>query len=123
MSSPFASRLGTNYCPEDTELPQIKALLVEPCLRLKGIDDEIAIMQKALKMLIEKRDALADYVAAHKALLSPLRRLPLDIIEEIFVACLPAHRNCVMSAQDAPVILGRVCSSWRSISLSTPRLW
>ncbi|KAJ7252120.1 hypothetical protein B0H12DRAFT_1118589 [Mycena haematopus] len=28
-----------------------------------------------------------------------------------------------MSATEAPVILGRICSSWRTISLSTPRLW
>ncbi|KAF7330809.1 F-box domain-containing protein [Mycena venus] len=55
--------------------------------------------------------------------MSPIRRLPFDIIEGIFAACLPTHRNCVMSAQEAPVILGRICSSWRNISLSTPRLW
>ncbi|KAF7357914.1 hypothetical protein MVEN_00837800 [Mycena venus] len=55
--------------------------------------------------------------------MSPIRRLPLDILEQIFVACLPTHRNCVMSAQEAPVILGRICSSWRTISLATPRLW
>ncbi|KAF8200048.1 hypothetical protein K438DRAFT_1823111 [Mycena galopus ATCC 62051] len=123
MSSPFASQLGTNYCPEDAEVAQIEALLVEPCFQLKRLDDEIAVMRKTLNKLAEERDALADYVNAHRTLISPLRRLPLDIIQEIFMACLPTHRNCVMSAQEAPVILGRICSSWRTISLSTPRLW
>ncbi|KAJ6456507.1 hypothetical protein C8R45DRAFT_1034715 [Mycena sanguinolenta] len=28
-----------------------------------------------------------------------------------------------MDARDPPVLLGRVCSSWRTISRSTPRLW
>ncbi|KAF7338679.1 hypothetical protein MVEN_02094500 [Mycena venus] len=28
-----------------------------------------------------------------------------------------------MSASEAPVLLGRICSSWRAISLSTPCLW
>ncbi|KAF7357905.1 hypothetical protein MVEN_00836800 [Mycena venus] len=79
-------------------------------------------MRKALDKLSEERDALSAYVEAHEALVSPIRRLPLDILEEIFMACLP-DRNCVMSAQEAPVILGRICSSWRTISLSTPRLW
>ncbi|KAF7341966.1 hypothetical protein MVEN_01783100 [Mycena venus] len=123
MSSPFASRLGTNYCPQDEELAQINGLLIEPCLRLKRLEDDIAIMQKAIDKLKEERDAVSAFVEAHKALASPLRRLPLDLIQEIFMACLPTNRNCVMSAIEAPVLLGRICSSWRNISLSTPRLW
>ncbi|KAF7357954.1 hypothetical protein MVEN_00842000 [Mycena venus] len=123
MSSPFALQLGTNYCPRDDELPQIQALLIEPSQRLKNLDDEIAVIRKALDKLSEERNALSAYVEGHRALMAPIRRLPLDILEEIFVACLPSHRNCVMSAEEAPVILGRICSSWRTISLATPRLW
>ncbi|KAJ6465778.1 hypothetical protein C8R45DRAFT_839670, partial [Mycena sanguinolenta] len=33
------------------------------------------------------------------------------------------HRNCVMSGTEASVLLGRICSGWRTISLTTPRLW
>ncbi|KAF7376847.1 hypothetical protein MSAN_00102200 [Mycena sanguinolenta] len=122
-AAPFVSRLGTNYCPTDDEAVEIKALLVEPILRLKGLDDEIMKLQKAIDQLVEERSRVAAYVEIHKALLSPVRRLPLDIIQELFIACLPTHRNCVMSASEAPVLLGRVCRSWRAISLSTPRLW
>ncbi|KAJ7796600.1 hypothetical protein B0H14DRAFT_3887487 [Mycena olivaceomarginata] len=121
--SPFAAQLGTNYCPKDNEVLEIQALLVEPTLRLKNLDNEIAELQKAIDKLVEERDGLEVYVDAHKALISPARRLPLDIIQEIFVACIPKHRNCVMSASEAPVLLGRICSSWRALSLTTPRLW
>ncbi|KAJ6594704.1 hypothetical protein B0H19DRAFT_899198, partial [Mycena capillaripes] len=123
MSSPFAAQLGTNYCPKDEEIVQIKSFIIERSLRLKRLDDEIADLQKAIDKLAAERDDLGAFVEAHKALSSPVRRLPLDIIQEIFVACIPTHRNCVMSASEAPVLLGRICSSWRAISLSTPRLW
>ncbi|KAJ7797549.1 hypothetical protein B0H14DRAFT_3887024 [Mycena olivaceomarginata] len=123
MSSPFASRLGTNYSAQDKEIDEIKALLVEPSQKLKRLNDEIDVMRKALDKFVEERDILSTYVDAHRALISPVRRLHLDILEAIFIACLPTHRNCVMSAQEAPVILGRICSSWRAISLKTPRLW
>jgi hypothetical protein len=83
----------------------------------------IVDLQKTIDKLVEERDGLGIYVDAHKALISPARRLPLDIVQEIFVACLPTHRNCVMSASEAPVLLGRICSSWRALSLTTPRLW
>ncbi|KAJ7764308.1 hypothetical protein B0H16DRAFT_1526680, partial [Mycena metata] len=67
--------------------------------------------------------SLTTYLNGYNALLSPIRRLPLDVMQEIFLACTSTHRNCVMSALEAPVLLGRICSSWRSIALSTPRLW
>ncbi|KAJ7689577.1 hypothetical protein B0H17DRAFT_1066199 [Mycena rosella] len=123
MSSPFTSKLGTNYCPPDDEIAEIENLLAEPEVRLKCLDDEIASLQRSIDELEDERIRLRAYVEAHRALISPIRRLPLDIIEEIFIACLPTHRNCVMSAMEAPVILGRICSWWRAISLSTPRLW
>ncbi|KAF8155345.1 hypothetical protein K438DRAFT_1862641 [Mycena galopus ATCC 62051] len=123
MSSPFAPRLGTNYCPTDEEVLEISSLLVDSTFRLKNLDDKIADLQQALDKLVEERDGLGAYMESHKALISPVRRLPLDIIEEIFVACLPTHRNCVTSATEAPLLLGHICSAWRSISLSTPQLW
>ncbi|KAJ7743315.1 hypothetical protein B0H16DRAFT_1009573 [Mycena metata] len=123
MPSPFASRLGTNYCPSDEEILNIRTFLIEPKSRLKRLDDKIADLQKAIDSLTAERASVRSFVDAHDALLSPLRRLPLDIVQEIFVACLPTHRNCVMSAAEAPLLLGRICSSWRAIALSTPRLW
>ncbi|KAJ7892808.1 hypothetical protein B0H14DRAFT_2685809, partial [Mycena olivaceomarginata] len=68
-------------------------------------------------------DQIQAYIGSHKALISHPRRLPVDILREIFVACLPVDRNAVMSAQEAPLLLGRICSTWRSIVLTTPRLW
>ncbi|KAJ6537312.1 hypothetical protein DFH09DRAFT_1178439 [Mycena vulgaris] len=123
MASSFSPKLGTNYCPNDDEVVEIRALLVEPTLRLERLDNEIAVMRKALENLTDERDGLNAYVAGHKALISPVRRLPIDIIQEIFAACMPTHRNCVMSAREAPVLLGRICGSWRTLSLATPRLW
>ncbi|KAJ7803751.1 hypothetical protein B0H14DRAFT_2886859, partial [Mycena olivaceomarginata] len=59
-------------------------------------------LQKAISELNEERSSVADYVKAHRALISPFRRLPLDMLQEIFVA--------------SPVLLGRICSSWRTVS-------
>ncbi|KAJ6501986.1 hypothetical protein C8R45DRAFT_819275, partial [Mycena sanguinolenta] len=120
----FAFRLGTNYCPTDQEVVEIRSLLVQPTVRIQSLDDKIASLQKTMDKLVEERDGLQSYVEAHRALISPVRRLPLDIIQEIFVACIPTHRNCIMSAIEAPILLGRICSAWRTISLTTvPRLW
>ncbi|KAJ7069461.1 hypothetical protein C8F01DRAFT_1112810 [Mycena amicta] len=116
MSSPFASRFNTNYCPTDDELAEIKGLLVQPRIRLQELDETIRQLQT-------ERDKLAAHIAAHEALISPIRRIPLDMLQEIFVACLPTDRNSVMSASEAPVLLGRICSHWRTVAFQTSALW
>ncbi|KIM30836.1 hypothetical protein M408DRAFT_34889, partial [Serendipita vermifera MAFF 305830] len=50
------------------------------------------------------------------AWLSPVRRLPAETLSKIFVFICE-------ETWDAPLILGAVCSQWRSILLSTPRAW
>ncbi|KAF7326273.1 hypothetical protein MKEN_00480300 [Mycena kentingensis (nom. inval.)] len=119
-SSPFASKLHTNYAPTEDDVARLKSLLVAPSLQLDDIDARIAEHQKAIDELSLQRKPILDYVAAHKVLLSPIRRLPIDLLEEIFVACLPTDRNSAMSASEAPISLGRVCSAWRTISHATP---
>ncbi|KAJ7048238.1 hypothetical protein C8F01DRAFT_1380638 [Mycena amicta] len=116
MSSPFAPHFNTNYCPTDDELAEIKSLLIEPRTRLRVLDETIRKLQ-------EERDELSAYIATHEALISPMRRVPQDILQEIFLECLPKDRNCAMSAFEAPVLLGRICSEWRALAFQTPALW
>lgn len=54
---------------------------------------------------------------------SRFESLPIELWSEIFHHCLPAHSHSRLRSSDAPLVLLRVCSSWSSIALSTPRLW
>ncbi|KAJ7629863.1 hypothetical protein B0H17DRAFT_867535, partial [Mycena rosella] len=80
-------------------------------------------LEALIRDLSDQREKTLAYIDAHQALISPARRLPRDIVQEIFLACLPSHRNVVMSATEAPLILARIFSAWRTIALSTPALW
>ncbi|KAK7043475.1 hypothetical protein R3P38DRAFT_3259509 [Favolaschia claudopus] len=119
FESPFSDRLGTNYCATGDEVLEIQHLIAEPTRKLLILEEEIAQLEKAIEKLEKDRKIYNTFVEAHKALISPIRRMPLDVLSEIFLACLPTHRNCVMSASEAPVILGRICSSWRALSLES----
>ncbi|KAJ7892812.1 hypothetical protein B0H14DRAFT_3125973 [Mycena olivaceomarginata] len=116
MESRFSHRFNTNYVPSDEEIECIRTDLVSHTQELARIDERI-------REVSAQRDQIQAYIGSHKALISHPRRLPVDILREIFVACLPVDRNAVMSAQEAPLLLGRICSAWRSIVLTTPRLW
>ncbi|KAJ3510387.1 hypothetical protein NLJ89_g4709 [Agrocybe chaxingu] len=120
--SPFASHMGTNYVPTDTEVLKIHGYLKDPKKEKAKLDDEIAGIQSTLDALKAKSDAIGATVKAHEALISPIRRYP-DILQEIFVHCLPTDHDAVMSASEAPLLLTRVCSDWRRLALATPFLW
>ncbi|EDR15535.1 uncharacterized protein LACBIDRAFT_302020 [Laccaria bicolor S238N-H82] len=121
--SPYAPYLYTNYTPSASEVLDIKDFLTEPLARLSTLDAEIQQLSLTMFVLNHQRHALSKEIEAHRALISPFRRLPLEIMAEIFSHCLPTDHNAVMSVKEAPLLLGRVCSAWRSITLSTPHLW
>ena len=62
-------------------------------------------------------------------ILSPLiHQFPLEIVSFIFILAFPPREACpwctiVPSEQGSPLVLTKVCHTWRALALSTPRLW
>lgn len=110
--SPFSNVFDTNYTPSTEEIQQLKALLAE----LARLDSEITNLSR-------KRDCLKRYVDAHRALLSPIRRLPTETLSEIFVRCLPEDRYASRDITDAPLLLTTISREWRRTAIATPALW
>ena len=103
--SPFAHLFGTNGIPSDDEASRISKLISKPVEELRGLNDEITRLLSRLDELRLKRDGIQAYVDAHRGLLTPVRRLPPDLLREIFVRCLPADRNPTRSVSEAPLLL------------------
>ncbi|KAJ7253518.1 hypothetical protein C8J57DRAFT_1722408 [Mycena rebaudengoi] len=123
MESPFKHMLNTNAIPNDAECQQIHDFLVDPRKEAAQLAEQIVHMQKILEDLARKCDDLTEFIDAHLALVSPARRLPDDVVREIFVASLPKNRNCAISTKESPLLLCTICQSWRNLALSTPRMW
>ncbi|KAJ7879186.1 hypothetical protein B0H14DRAFT_2160977, partial [Mycena olivaceomarginata] len=58
----------------------------------------------------------------HEGALSPLRRMPVEIISLIFKFAAPFPSD-FMNVEEGPWVLSAVCSLWRTIALSQPSLW
>ncbi|KAF8961805.1 hypothetical protein BDZ97DRAFT_1827250 [Flammula alnicola] len=123
MEPHLVELLHNNDPPSEAIVHEIMELLAKPSKELSETEAEIQRLEAQLEALKEKRLRLQTSIDAYAPILSPARRLPLDVLCEIFYHCLPTHRNPIMSASEAPVLLTRVCSSWRSIALSFPYIW
>ncbi|KAJ7741327.1 hypothetical protein B0H16DRAFT_1033005 [Mycena metata] len=123
LDSPFADKVDSNYVPSDSEILEIRALLVEPERELALLDAQIEELETTLSELKEKRASLSAPIDAHRALTSPIRRVPHDVLLEIFFSCLPSTHNALIDASEAPLILGLICRHWRNVAYTTPRIW
>ena len=122
-TSPFASQLGTNYAATTEEAAELTVFLAGPISKLADLQDEIDRAKAHYDELVERHAELANEISRHQALMAPIRRLPVDVIREIFINCLPTTHNAVISPEECPILLTRICSGWRNIALSTAVLW
>ncbi|KAE9397574.1 hypothetical protein BT96DRAFT_776309, partial [Gymnopus androsaceus JB14] len=121
--SSYSSVIGTNYVPSQEDLVCLEALLAEPQLQLAQLESEIARVQALLESLFRKRNSVKEYIKAHRALMSPIRRLPAETLSEILVHCLPGDRYAVRDIAEAPLLFTGVSREWRRTAVSTPALW
>jgi hypothetical protein len=104
MDSPVSHLLNTNCLPSDEEIQQIRPIVAKGDNDLSHLDAKIALIEATIDALHAQREEIQEHVDAHRALLSPIRRLPEDIMEEIFLRCLPENRYPAITRVEASVI-------------------
>ncbi|KAJ7043075.1 hypothetical protein C8F04DRAFT_1073607 [Mycena alexandri] len=138
IPSPFQSLTTVETVPTPTETAAIRDLIRET-------DAEIIWREHAIARLHCEVAELHRRSEQHKAIIAPIRRVPPEVVAEIFlqVTAIEAEKssypldlwrdrddNLVEKKSIArplvhhsPLIFGEISREWRSISLSTPRLW
>ncbi|KAJ7648300.1 hypothetical protein DFH06DRAFT_574683 [Mycena polygramma] len=119
--------LNSNELPEEHEVASIRSFTSNVATRLVPLDKEIFELQHRLKQLLSERASLSNLHAKTSAILSPLRRIPPEILSEIFWWTLPAAKDAPRRRRfrptDSPWILTHICSRWRGVSISDSSLW
>jgi len=124
-ATPVPDLLGGHYVASPLQERLISDAISAAQATIIQFDDQIIHLQVVMDRLIQKRDAVRTYKNLHMALIAPIRRLPPEVLSEIFInsSNLPGERDLTPQLDKTPLLLGSICSRWRSISLSTPRLW
>ncbi|KAJ6556638.1 hypothetical protein DFH09DRAFT_923448 [Mycena vulgaris] len=124
--------LRTHTVPPDTS--HLRRVISAAPYELERHDKEIKRLQKQLKRLLSRRAALASYAHGCRSAFSPIRRLPAELLVEIFEMCSPPSAEDISPditpseelhrlAKHHLLQLSQVCSRWHDIAMSTPRLW
>ncbi|KII91818.1 hypothetical protein PLICRDRAFT_105807, partial [Plicaturopsis crispa FD-325 SS-3] len=129
---PVPRLLRTNELPSTMEAQASQAYIdgAEEHMRvfLAGLETILT----TLDILNRQCDVLEETIHCYKAVFSPFRRLPAELLSEVFVHCLPPDSapspyapplSSGPALGSAPLLLMSVCKRWRAVALSTPRLW
>ena len=124
----YLSLFRSNTYPSTEAYTDIKSLIKKHKHQLATIQDQIRRRETRLADLECRRAHTKDILAKLYAMLAPIKRLPPEILSEIFERCLGADRSGVLFStmgrkKETPLLLGRVCRSWRAVAHATPRLW
>ena len=110
---PNASQAQDIHRASDADLASISAFA-----------EAISRTQALLEDLRAKQEALAQSLARKRALLSPIRRIPLELLSTIIslaVTCTFRRKRDSSLVLRHPVL--RVCQRWRALARATPQLW
>ncbi|KAJ7464485.1 hypothetical protein FB451DRAFT_439970 [Mycena latifolia] len=105
--------IDTNDPPADSQIPSLRDFISSAQARKIELNS-------AIDKLIQEREALDVEIQKHQGALSPLRRMPTEILSHIFTFTLRPHHP---DAESAPWIVSAVCARWRAIVLCQPSFW
>ncbi|KAJ7673908.1 hypothetical protein DFH06DRAFT_1319025 [Mycena polygramma] len=134
----LAHLLRSNGLPLDSEIPSIPGVITEGQAeivhwdaRINALEAQIQSWRTTLAHLVERREEVAEHVRRHQSVISPVRRVPRELICEILVMAVPSSslgevRGVSLGRPPDPKTswyLGLVSRSWRDCALSCPALW
>ncbi|KAJ6563604.1 hypothetical protein DFH09DRAFT_477879 [Mycena vulgaris] len=116
----LANLITSNEAPSDGESSLASAYIDE-------LEPHIALLDEALAFLSRRHAALLASLNAHKSIVSPIRRLPPELLGEIFSFSVHATYSLRgvsgPPCRRAPWLLAHVCSRWAAVALASPVLW
>ncbi|KAJ6451666.1 hypothetical protein C8R47DRAFT_1169932 [Mycena vitilis] len=127
--------LLSNIPPQPGTEATLRHVIRTAPAELERYDAEIDQLQGLLSRLASERRALAAHLAACRQVSAPVRRLPVELLTEIFEECIPVKENTMIPhastygeelnrlAKCSLLGLSQVCSLWHIVAIGTPHLW
>ncbi|KAG2035473.1 hypothetical protein BDR03DRAFT_962335 [Suillus americanus] len=123
-----------NHCAIELEGQSINAIIAERQHQLDKVLHDFSGLQIVIRGIITIRDQLLNQkkkiiesLNLHRRLVSPLWRLPTEVLSQIFCHFLPQVPKLGKlqppSKLTVPMSLTRICRRWREVVVDMPDLW
>ncbi|KAJ7587165.1 hypothetical protein C8J56DRAFT_828055 [Mycena floridula] len=136
LSAISVEQLQHNSIPASfAETDSIRSFIDDCEADLLRCDEEISRLQGLISLLEKRQARIRRSLSVHQSILSPIRRLPAEVLGLIFsLHCNPGfwetesfdakrERGSRGLVSTEPFAIATTCHYWRKIMLSTPSLW
>lgn len=119
--------LRANDYPSDSQVSEIRAMIDGAFRDLGQLDADIKELEGILTQLRTERDEHNEHIDAFRSTLSPVRRIPAELLTSIFIFAVHDVRTLMvfpnLEGPCNPWPLSQVCALWRGVALATHALW
>ncbi|KAJ7444659.1 hypothetical protein B0H11DRAFT_2291217 [Mycena galericulata] len=122
-SSRLTYLLQSNDVPVADDIPAIRAIIFHNQARVGALNAQLDALRTRVEQIEKERDEIEDTVRKQTAVISAVRRVPSELISEIFSLTPCTRRRADRKVTCPPWRLGHICRSWRNTALSNPFLW
>ncbi|KAJ7707331.1 hypothetical protein B0H17DRAFT_1032408 [Mycena rosella] len=122
LTSPYPDLLSSASSPSDLQVAVIWRAIETAETEVSAVDTHLVHLRSAMEQHTRKRAELQDFVKSHRAMVSAIRRLPSELLSEIFVESVDVSAT-FEPGRNEPWMIAQVCSRWRAVALTSPRLW
>ncbi|KAK7043373.1 hypothetical protein R3P38DRAFT_2883822 [Favolaschia claudopus] len=120
--------------PTGLELSKLQLTMANAPAEIQHYETEIETLQKEISRLASERTSLESYLNLCRSVLSPVHRLPNEMLADIFDLCLPEELYWISDtitvddemnrlAHSHLLQLAQVCTRWHRVAMHTPKLW
>ncbi|KAE9395243.1 hypothetical protein BT96DRAFT_885831 [Gymnopus androsaceus JB14] len=119
MAHYLSQRIEDQIWIEPNDLPFLRTRVSEAQTQIESLEDRTDELNAQISELKRQKDAKLAEIASYRNVLSPIRRIPPEILCEIFELARQVNWDIVNSTY----ILCQVCVAWQKIAHAHPRLW
>ncbi|KAH7882727.1 hypothetical protein F5I97DRAFT_1931336 [Phlebopus sp. FC_14] len=126
VPSTLSCLFSTNFCPTQVQFVGAKSLIEKQKCQLSTLEHEVARLQKQLADMEQRHASAEELLTNLKAVLAPIKRIPPEILSEIFEHCLPPNEPydpfCFPRPRQtqAPSLSRQVLQTWIELSGALP---
>ncbi|KAJ7817267.1 hypothetical protein B0H14DRAFT_2456895, partial [Mycena olivaceomarginata] len=114
----------SNEYPTDVQASHCQEIISSSPAELERYDTDIARLRAIIDKLEKDRTVVEDYLRLCRYTVSPIRRMPAEILTEIFAFFVPDAFEELARVANADLLrIAHVCSRWHKLAMETPSLW